>query len=205
MNMSPIEDRTIALAGIIQACTLVQSLARKGTADPFSFDASLKSIMVLDAVSTAAVYGGTAGVRDGLTIIADGIMSSAEGDAVEVLRYAMSLLHLQTQLYRDDAAFLEFATSIEQLSAVSAEDLLAACSDTYKRYISKISPQIIVQGEQNYLQREDIPPQVRAMLLAGIRSAVLWQQKGGGRFKLLWERTRMQNAARSLLAQNAPH
>ncbi|MFT5655266.1 MAG: CII-binding regulator of phage lambda lysogenization HflD [Arenicella sp.] len=42
---------------------------------------------------------------------------------------------------------------------------------------------------------------MRAMLLAGIRSAVLWQQKDGGKFKLIWQRTRMQNAARDLLHQ----
>ena len=203
--MSTIEDRTIALAGIIQACVMVQSLARTGKADPFAFDASLKSILVLDAMSTPAVYGGIVGVRDGLSIVADGIMSSAQGDSVEVLRYTMSLLHLQTQLYRDGTTFSAFGQSIEQLSSVSSDQLVEACSDIYKRYISELSPQIIVQGEQDYLQREDIPPQVRAMLLAGIRSAVLWQQKGGGRFKLLWERTRMQNAARGLLAQSAAH
>ena len=184
---------------------LVQSLARTGTADQFAMDAALKSILVLDAVNVTAVYGGLNGVENGLKTIADGIMSSAEGDSVEVLRYTMSLLHLQNQLYRDEQAFTQFAQGVEQLSAASADALLEACSDLYKQFISQISPQIIVQGEQNHLQHEDIPPQVRAMLLAGIRSAVLWQQKGGGKFKLLWERTRMQNAARGLLAQRSMH
>ena len=203
--MSPIEERTIALAGVVQACMIVQALARTGTADQSAMDASLKSILVLDAVNVSAVYGGIAGIESGLRALADGIMSSADGDSVEVLRYVMSLLHLQNQLYKDSEKFNEFAQGVERLSGISADDQLQACSDLYKQFISQISPQIIVQGEQNYLQREDIPPQVRAMLLAGIRSAVLWQQKGGGRFKLLWERTRMQNAARSLLAQQTMH
>ena len=60
-------------------------------------------------------------------------------------------------------------------------------------------PQIIVQGEEDYLQRPEIPPQIRGLLLAALRSAVLWQQKGGNRFKVLWERTRMQNAAKDFL------
>jgi len=64
-----------------------------------------------------------------------------------------------------------------------------------------MQPQVIVQGEELHLQKEDIPPKVRTLLLAALRSAVLWQQKGGSRFRLIWERTRMRNAARSLIAQ----
>ena len=199
--MNLIEERTIALAGLLQACGQVQTIARTGAADQAVEDACLKSIMVLDAINTPAVYGGIQGVRTGLKMIADGVMSSPQGDKVEVLRYAMALLHLQNQLYRDSSAFNEFGQGVERLSAVSPDELTQACSDLYQKFISEMRPQIIVQGEQNFLQREDIPPKIRAMLLAGIRSAVLWQQKDGGKFKLIWQRTRMQNAARDLLRQ----
>ncbi len=199
--MNLIEERTIALAGLLQACGQVQTIARTGAADPAVEAACLKSIMVLDAMSTPAVYGGIQGVRTGLNMIADGVMSSPQGDKVEILRYAMSLIHLQNQLYLDSSAFNAFGQAVEQLSAVSSDELTQACSDLYQKFISEMRPQIIVQGEQNFLQREDIPPKIRTMLLAGIRSAVLWQQKDGGKFKLIWQRTRMQNAARDLLRQ----
>lgn len=199
--MNLIEERTIALAGLLQACGQVQTIARTGAADQSVEEACLKSILVLDAMNTPAVYGGIQGVRTGLKMIADGVMSSPQGDKVEVLRYAMSLLQLQNQLYQDPSAFNEFGQGIERLSAVSSDELTQACSDVYQKHISGMRPQIIVQGEQNFLQREDIPPKIRAMLLAGIRSAVLWQQKDGGKFKLIWQRTRMQNAARDLLSQ----
>jgi high frequency lysogenization protein len=117
----------------------------------------------------------------------------------------MSLIHLQNQLFADGTAVDDFGREIEQLSAVSPEDITQACSDIYQKFISGMRPQIIVQGEQGFLQREDIPAQIRSMLLAGIRSAVLWQQKGGGRFKLVWQRTRMQNAARDLLRRSRVH
>ncbi|NNC98935.1 MAG: DUF489 family protein, partial [Gammaproteobacteria bacterium] len=192
-------------AGVMQACEQVQSLARTGQVDKAAADASLNSILILDAVSTPAVFGGIDGVRGGLALISDGILSSPQPEKVEILRYAMALLHLQNQLYRDQHLFNEFGQAVERLSAVSADEFTEACSALYQEHISGLRPQIIVQGEQNFLQQPDIPPQVRAMLLAGIRSAVLWQQKDGGRFKLIWQRTRMQNAARALLSQAVLH
>ena len=110
----------------------------------------------------------------------------------------MSILQLQKQLYSNQQKFSEFGQAVERLSGFSNEELDSACSDVYQTHISVLQPQIIVQGEQEHLQSDGVPEQVRAMLLAAIRSAVLWQQKGGGKFRLVWERTRMQHAAKSL-------
>lgn len=203
--MNLIEDRTVALSGVIQACSQVQLLAREGEINQADFDTALQSILVLDAVSTPAIYSGLGGIKSGLQKVSAGIMSSAKMEDVELLRYVMSVLHLQTQLYRNKEAFQEFAVEVERLSAVDADDLVNTCSEVYKRHISGLRPQIIVQGEQGYLQRADIPPRIRAMLLAAFRSAVLWQQKGGSKFKIIWERTRMRNAAQSLLSGYQPH
>lgn len=197
--MDLIEERTLALAGVFQACKQVQNLARNGRSDMHDVEPCMQSILVLDAISSQAVYGGVKGVNSGLRLITDGIMSSPQLVDVEVLRYVMSVLDLQRQLYRDDQKFAEFAQAVERLSSVDKDDYTNACSDLYQEYISEMQPQIIVQGEQDYLQRPEIPPQVRGLLLAAVRSAVLWQQKGGNRFKLLWERTRMQNAAKAFL------
>jgi len=168
MNLNIIEERTIALAGVLQACSQVQNLARNGRVNQFDFDACA--------------------IED-----------------VEVLRYVATVLHLQTQLYRDRQKFTAFGTEVDRLSACDQDSLVEAFSEVYQTYISAMRPQIIVQGESEYLQNVTIPPQVRALLLAALRSAVLWQQKGGGRLKLLWERTRMRNAARDLLRQTTQH
>ena len=197
--MNLIEERTIALAGMLQACRQVQNLARNGKSDTYDVEPSMKAILVLDAINTPAVYGGVSGVRTGLQMIKDGVLNSPQAIQVEVLRYVMSIMNLQSQLYRDRDAFNEFGQEIERLSSVSDDQFTNACSDLYQKYISNMRPQIIVQGEEDYLQQPEIPPQIRALLLAALRSAVLWQQKGGSRFKILWERTRMQNASSSLL------
>lgn len=197
--MKQIEERTIALAGVLQACAQVQAIARTGELNEAVSEAAISSILILDAVNTPAVYGGLGGVEVGLAMVRDGAMQSASPDNAEVIRYAMSLLHLQSQLYRDDDAFQRFGQAVEQLSRYSGEELIEQCSEVYKEHISRMRPQIIVQGEQGYLQRPDVPPQVRALLLAGVRSAVLWQQKGGNRLKLLWERGKYRSVAEQLL------
>lgn len=196
-----IEDRTIALAGVLQACKQVQSLATTGECHELDSEPLIKSILVLDAVTASAIYGGVDGVRSGLSILKEGVLSSPQLADVELLRYAMAILHLQNQLYRDDQKYQEFGQAVERLSSHSSEELTDACSELYQKHISVMRPQIIVQGEQEFLQRADVPPRIRALLLAALRSAVLWQQKEGSRFKLLWQRTRMQNAAQDLLAQ----
>ena len=201
--MDIISERTIALAGVIQACAQVQSLARTGGSDPSAYDGSIKSILVLDAVNTPAIYGGINGVKSGLSLIVNGVLNSASPENVEILRYTMTILQLQRQLYTDPQRFSEFATEIERLSSYAEEELIDACSSVYQSFISSMQPQVIVQGEESHLQNPDVPPKVRSLLLAALRSAVLWQQKGGGRFRLLWERTRMQNAARFLLASSS--
>jgi high frequency lysogenization protein len=200
--MNIIEERTIALAGVLQACQQVQSLARKGVADEAVYASCMQSVLVLDAMSTPAVFGGLGGVRSGLKLIDKGLLNSPEMSDLEVLRYMMSILELQKQLYNDQQKFSQFGQSIDRLSGFSEDDLANAFSDVYQTHISVLRPQIIVQGEQEYLQQDGVPEQVRTMLLAAVRSAVLWQQKGGGKFRLVWERTRMRQAAKSLLAQH---
>lgn len=197
--MNQIEQRTLALAGVFQACKQVQNLARKGQADEFDMKQSIQSILVLDAVNTQAVYGGVKGVHTGLRLITNGILNSPKLEDVELFRYVMSVLDIQRQLYRDEDKFAEFAKGIERLTAEQEDNLIDACSALYQKYISEMRPQIIVQGEQDFLQQAEIPPKIRSLLLAAIRSAVLWRQKGGNRFKVLWERTRMQNSAKAFL------
>lgn len=203
--MTLLEERTIALAGLIQAASLVQSLARTGEADPAAAESTMQSILVLDAVNTPSVFGGLAGLTTGLELLGDGILTSARLEQVEVLRYVMVLTQLQKQLWSDIDAREAFGQQVEQLSAVDGDDFVRASSDVYQRFISIMRPQVIVQGEEDFLQQPEIPQQIRAFLLAGIRAAVLWEQKGGSRFKLLWERTRMQNAARKLRARALAH
>ena len=143
--MNLIEHRTIALAGVLQACKQVQNLARNGRSDAYDTEPSMQSILVLDAINTPAVYGGINGVNSGLRMLKDGVLSSPQAQDVELLRYVMTVFDLQRQLYRDDAAFAKFGQAVERLSSVSSENFTQECSQVYQQHISDLRPQIIVQ------------------------------------------------------------
>lgn len=198
-QLTNIEERTVALAGIFQACKLVQDLARDGTADSSAEQVSLKSIMVMDAINTPAVYGGIHGVKYGLETIKNSIDTGMDQMKAEVFRYVISLTHLQKQLYKDQKLFGTFANKVESLSRYQGDELQESCSEIYKEIISPLRPQIIVQGEKGHLSTDGMAERVRSLLLAGIRSTVLWKQNNGSYLSLMFRRGKYKQVAENLL------
>ena len=61
--------------------------------------------------------------------------------------------------------------------------------------------QIMVRGEPLYLQNSELAGQIRAMLLTGIRAAVLWRQCGGTKWSLLFGRRNYVNECEALMRE----
>ena len=57
----------------------------------------------------------------------------------------------------------------------------------------------MVRGEPEYLSQAGNANRIRALLLSGIRAAVLWRQLGGNRLRLLFSRSRIVRCAHGLL------
>jgi high frequency lysogenization protein len=74
----------------------------------------------------------------------------------------------------------------------------------YQETISHIKPRIMVQGEQVHLANPDTTSRIRSLLFAGIRAAVLWRQRGGSRWKLLFGRKKLVNQAEYFLQRFQP-
>ena len=75
----------------------------------------------------------------------------------------------------------------------------ARLAELYANTISTLGPRIMIRGDQNHLTNTENAAKMRTLLLAGIRAALLWNQAGGTRWKLLFERGKMQREADSLL------
>jgi high frequency lysogenization protein len=197
----PFRDRILALAGVFQGARLTQQLAREGQADKAAFFASVNSILMLDATSTAEVYGGVGGVRLGLTLLRDKLTGNTEPNDVEMARYVISLIQLEAVLGRRPEMLETIRTGIAatekqmQFFAKENEDedvvhptLVEKLAELYSQTLSTLNPRIMVNGEHGHLANPLIAAKVRAALFAGIRSAVLWRQKGGNRWQLLFSR-----------------
>ena len=66
--------------------------------------------------------------------------------------------------------------------------------------ISRLTPQVMVRGEERYLRDADIAARIRTLLLAGIRAAVLWRQLGGSKWRLFIGRKKYLAASRKFLS-----
>ncbi|MGZ4953705.1 MAG: high frequency lysogenization protein HflD [Methylobacter sp.] len=206
MPLNTITNQTIALAGIAQAAALVQQLATTGTTDSIAFEASIGSLFISDEHGVENVYGGLSGLKLGIEQLNDQ-MTGLKIANPEQARYAASLVFLQNQLSKQPAMLKSIFTGIDRAQTQSEhfgllhENVLANLGDIYHTTISTMQPRVMVNGEQEYLSRPDIVNKIRACLLAGIRSAILWKQCGGTRWKFLFYRKKIQAEIQKLLQQ----
>ncbi len=199
-----LEERVIAFAGIVQACKLVQQIARTGRADPQAYQASINSLLITEATRTEDVYGGAGGVATGLReLIAK--FSGAQQHDMEITQYLLSLLHLERKLVKQPHYMQRISEGIDQARIQSTHfeplhrNVIANLAGLYKDTVSQIPPKIMVSGEHGHLQAADNADKVRALLLAAIRSAILWRQCGGTRWQVLLQRKKMIAIANQLL------
>ncbi len=199
-------DRVLALAGTFQAVALVSQVARQGIVDSAPFTASINSVFVIDADNVEDVYGGVGNLTYGLTILRQHFGQSNELLDKEITRYLVGLVHLERRLVKN----LQMLNTLrEGIQAANAQfeifhsthsNIIARLADIYSNTISNLGPRIMVHGEPMHLNNPENANRIRALLLAGIRSAVLWRQKGGGRFNLLLSRKRIVRTAGTMLA-----
>jgi len=204
MSLNTITNQTIALAGIAQAVALVQQLATTGSADSNALEASIASLFISDEQGAANVYGGLSGLKLGLEQLSEQ-MGGIKIANPEQARYAASLVFLEGQLSKQPTMLKTIFAGIERAQAQSDhfgrlhENVLANLGDIYHSTISTLQPRIMVNGEQEFLSRPDIVNKIRACLLAGIRSAILWRRCGGTRWKFLFYRKKIQAELQTLL------
>jgi high frequency lysogenization protein len=188
-----LQEITLALAGVVQAAILVDQVAKTGLAQQDAYKCSIESLFDLNPSNTLAVYGGSAQhLRVGLEALRD--MLAGKHKHQEAMRYALGALHLQKKLAGNRAMLNTLASRIAQ-AATQAEhfssthdNVVGNLGQIYSETISTFRFRIQVMGNYNYLQQTRIASQIRALLLAGIRSAILWRQLGGSRWQLLLQR-----------------
>jgi high frequency lysogenization protein len=190
--MSDMDERVLALAGLVQALRQVRQIAETGQADSAVVGAALDSVFRIDAVSPEAVYGGRRELTSGLTLLHD-YFDNASHDAM-LPRLALAVLQLERRFVRETETadkvrngILALAPSAERLGT-SHPDVLAALGSLYADTISHLRPRVLVQGNPHYLGQAGVVAEIRAVLLAALRSAVLWRQLDGSLWDFLLRR-----------------
>ena len=196
--------QAIALAGLSQAVMLVQQIARRGSADLDAMKTSIGSTLKIDADDILDVYGGLAGLETGLRQMERQLAEPRQVDP-ELARYASTLIFLEGQVMKRPEMVDAIGVAVQraQAAAERSGDILddgvfEALAYGYQQTLSQLKPRVMVSGEQRYLSEQRNSDRIRALLLAGIRSALLWRQAGGVRWKLLFVRSSLQREARRL-------
>lgn len=198
-------NQAIALAGVFQAVRLVQLTASGGYRDEAAYHTCVNGIFNTDPETVEAVFGDLSGLTIGLEAASRQLGNDKAERDMELTRYAVTVLYLERKLHRKTALLAAIGSGIDKARAqaeflgLTHPGVIASLADCYKQTISTLRPRIIVNGEQALLANPDIQHQIRSLLLAAIRSAVLWRQCGGGRLTLLLQRKRLLEALRGLL------
>jgi len=197
------QERVLALAGLVQALKQVRRIAETGQADASVLSTALDSVFRIDAESPEAVYGGIGDLRPGLVLLRDYFGNRNKDEALP--RLALAVLQIERRFVRDGAMVQQVQEGIASTATIAGRlgsshpDVLAALGKLYADTVSNLRPKVMVQGNPHYLGQADIVSEIRALLLAALRSAVLWRQMGGSLFDFLIGRRQMQAAIESEL------
>lgn len=201
------KDATLAFAGMLQAGELVRQIAHSGICSQQAARSSIDSIFQLEPPSIEAVYGGLGGVRLGLRVLVEMFSARNNPDNLVALNYALGMGKLARRIQRDRErqSALGRDISLSEAAWRDSEETLDDCvisqlADAYQRHVSSLDFRLSISGKPEYLKQAEKVSLVRALLLAGIRSAFLWQQVGGRQWRLIFQRRKMLAQAESLLA-----
>ncbi len=204
-------DRVLAIAGVVQSAFLVQELARYGTIrEGSALQSCIESLFVTNPETTREVYGGVAGVAIGLRLVRRHLGGTPESPSTsedrERVRYFFSLLQLERRIRRLPHMLDHIGEGIElahqqvrAFGVATHPTVIASLAELYLATVSTLGFRIQVQGNKTHLTHPQNVDLVRALLLAGVRSAVLLRQRGGRRWMLLLQRPALLEAAGQLL------
>lgn len=202
-----LRNQVIAMAGLAQATDLVRQIARTGRRNDLALRASVLSLFMVDAESILDVFGGLSNLEPGLEALKRQLSEPREVDP-EAARYASTLIFLEPGVTQNPLMTKRVSQAIHDAREIwerSEErvdpEVLEILATAYQDTVSTLRPRIMVAGEQRHLSDPQNATAIRTLLMAGIRSALLWRQAGGSKWRLLFLRGRMKKVAEDLLEE----
>lgn len=202
---APLPDRVLALAALVQALAQVRRIAETGHCDAAAATVVLDSVFRINAPSTEAVYGRASALSPGLRLLRERFGGAPETDP-QLPRLAMAVMQLARRFLGEPQSLQAVANGLEDIAPKARElgsshpDVLAALGGLYVDTLSHLRPRVLVQGNPHYLAQPAVVAEIRAILLAAVRAAVLWRQLGGGLWDVMLRRREMAAAASAWLA-----
>lgn len=199
MSLNRSDERVLALAGLLQSCHLVTNLARTGLIGQDSITGCLETVFVTNPDTTLDVYGSGSGARTGLRLIMETVGDFRLSEHGDTLRYAMAVLGVEKRLRSNPDIMRSIGAGISAIQeyrsaqelSVSDVQCVERLSELYEQTAGRSEPRIRVLGVQKHLTDQTNQARIRALLLAALRSAVLWRQLDGRMTQCILGRARL--------------
>jgi high frequency lysogenization protein len=205
-------ESNIALAGLCQAAALVKQIARSNEFDKPALATSLNSIAITNSDNTEQVFGDASQLVLGYQTLLDQLSNQSTNKDVEVTRYIANLLSIERKLSGSKKAMAALGERISNVQRqqlhldITDSQMMSNLASIYTDVVSPVARKIQVAGDPEILKRTDNQHRVRALLLAGVRAAVLWRQLGGKRRHILFSRSQILASAQHTLNNfSTPH
>ncbi|MBM7061783.1 high frequency lysogenization protein HflD [Pseudomonas sp. UL073] len=196
--MTPMQEQLVALGAVFEAAALVDKIARTGQSSEAPLGCMLGSLLIRDPQSTLEVYGGDdLNLRDGYRALIGALEREPSSLQREPLRYALAMIGLERQLAKRDDMLQVIGNRLDQIQqqvqhfGLTHDNVIASCAGLYQDTLSTFRQRIQVHGDMRNLQQPSNAAKIRALLLAGIRSARLWRQLGGHRWQMVFSRKKL--------------
>ncbi len=194
----------IALGAMARIAQLVQQVGQTGQCDEHSLKVMLGSVLTTNPDSAESIYSDASVLKAGYRAIVDQL-DSGNSKSIDTVKYVGSLIQLERHLAGRNGAMNELGAAIDELKRkadhfeLTDSAMLEAFANTYSQHISVLGPRIQVFGQPALLKQTHVQHTIRALLLAGIRAAVLWRQLGGKRRHFIFAKGAMVKAAKARL------
>lgn len=218
--MADIENETLALAALFQACMQIQRVAKTGYIDAQATAPVIRALIITNPKTCDDIYNKGSllmGYRQILSSFGTPTNQRTE-EAIEITALAFKLITLENNIENSSVHFEKLSSDIdmargrilflkdnyENASAdeIVDKDIIKEFASIYQSIISPNFPKLIIYGEESYLRVEENQTMIRALLLAAIRAIVLWRQVGGRRRYLIFRRKAIIECARSVASNN---
>ena len=198
------KEQAAALAGVFQAASLVEKLAKSGQLTEDELQPSIQSIFITSPDNVEEVYGGYHNLMTGRRILGSVLNRDSDIIQSDVIRYALSLIHIEKKLSRNPKMLGTISQRLQRSSEQAEhfgllhDNVMSSLAGIYLDTISTFRTRIQVTGDVRHLQSPTNANKIRAILLAGVRSAMLWRQCGGSRWHLFVHRRKLQDGLKRL-------
>ena len=202
MFKKELKNETISLGAIYQASNEIKKIAWEGQINTKAIEPLIHSVYQTTSDDVEEIYINIKRLNTGLDFLRQQFVGDAFSKDAEVTRYFEAIGILVKNMKKNPDIVNKLRDQLSDFSLDINEENLdehaTFLSNLYLDTVSKISPRIIVNGDNKYLKENINASMIRALLLSAIRSYILWEQSGGSKFRIFVFRKRIAELAITL-------